>query len=108
MITAALKLQSIEFPRINWKIVFSAGFLLVCASLVFYAFQINGLAKTNYQISGYQQKLDSLSEQNKNLQVFFAESSFLGKALAQAESMNFQKTTFVKYVQVPDNSIAKK
>jgi hypothetical protein len=46
-----------------------------------------------------------LSDENKNLQVSFAENSFLGQALQKIQALKFQKTVSVEYVQIPDSSV---
>lgn len=76
------------------------------ALLVFYVVQINNLARGFYQINSYEKQISTLSEENKNLQVSFAENSFLGQALEKIQALNFQKTTAtsVKYMQILDAS----
>lgn len=100
------KVDSVSLPNVNWKIVFLTGFLAMAVSSVFYALQINDLTKGSYLVNSYQNKINELSDTNKDLQVNFAESSFLGQALAKAESLNFQKTTSIKYIKILDNSVA--
>jgi len=57
-------------------------------------------------MTGYEKEISDLSRENRNLEVSFAESSFLGQVLAKTQEMNFQKTTFVKYIQILDTSFA--
>ena len=93
-------------PKLNWKLIcflaFSACFLL----LVFYVWQINSLTGGSYAVSEYEKQISQLDQENKNLQVSFAESSFLGQVLTAAQKLDFQKVTSVKYVQIPDNAVA--
>jgi len=56
--------------------------------------------------SDYEKQINKFSEENKNLQVSFAENSFLGQALEKIQALNFQKTASVKYIKIPDNSVA--
>ena len=108
MTTATLRLpkkiqaraEALNLPGVNWKIVFFAGFFVAAIALVFYALQVNDLTKGYYLINGYDKKISQLSDENKNLEVSFAENSFMSTALAKAQSLNFQKTTSVKYIQV--------
>ena len=100
------KIDSIEIPVINWKAVCFVGFFMVLISLVFYVWQINDLTRGSYLINSYQKQISQLSAENKSLQVSFAESSFMGQALVKIHALNFQKTTSVKYVQIPDNAVA--
>ncbi len=94
------KVDSIDIPVVNWKAITFVGFFIASVLLVFYAWQINDLTRGSYIISDYERQINQLSEKNKNLQVSFAESSFLGQALTKIKALNFQKTTSVKYIQI--------
>jgi hypothetical protein len=98
--------SSVELPSINWKAVCFIGFFMSLFSLIFYVWQINDLTKGSYTVNNYEKQISKLSEENKNLQVSFAESSFLGQAIEKIQTLNFQKNTSVKYIQIPDSSVA--
>jgi hypothetical protein len=74
--------------------------------MIFYAYQVSNLTGGTYLMTGYEKEISDLSRENRNLEVSFAESSFLGQVLAKTQEMNFQKTTFVKYIQILDTSFA--
>ena len=99
------KVDSIDFPAVNWKAVCLFSFFASLVLLIFYVWQINYLTTGYYLINGYEKKLSLISEENKNLQVSFAENSFLGQVSQRAHALNFQKVTSVKYIQIPDNSV---
>ncbi len=108
MTTAVLrfsKIQKINFPQINWKAVCFVGFFAGLILLVFYVWQVNDLTKGYYLINSYGKQLASLSQENKSLQVSFAESSFWGQAMEKIQALNFQKTIPVKYIQILDNTV---
>jgi hypothetical protein len=98
------KISSVSLPIINWKVVCFIGFFMSLALLIFYVWQINDLTRGSYLINGYEKQINKLSEENKNLVVSFAESSFFGQTLVKIRGLNFQKTTSVKYIQVSDSS----
>jgi hypothetical protein len=98
------KIDSLNLPAVNWKLVCFAGFFMILALLVFYVWQINDLTRGFYLTNTYEKQISKLSEENKNLQVSFAENSFLGQALEKIKALNFQKTTSVKYIQILDSS----
>ena len=100
------KVNSVELPSINWKAVCFAGFFMSLALLIFYVWQINDLTRGSYLINTYEKQANKLSEENKNLEVSFAENSFLGQSLPKIQELNFQKTSSVKYIQIPDTSVA--
>lgn len=99
-----VKINSIDVPKVNWKAVCFAGFFIAAVLLIFYVWQINSLTRSSYLISSYEKQIDKLLDENKNLQISFAESSFLGQALAKIQALNFQKVVSVKYIQVSDSS----
>lgn len=98
------KIDSIDLPRINWKSVCLTGFFVGLALSIFYVWQINDLTKGFYLMNSYENQISKLSDENKNLEISFAENSFLGQALVKIKALNFQKTTSVKYIQILDNS----
>jgi hypothetical protein len=100
------KIDSVDLPMINWKKVCFIGFFMSLALLVFYVYQINSLMQGSYIVKGYQSQISKLTEENKTLEVSFAEDSFLGGALDKVQALNFQKATSVKYMQISDASVA--
>ena len=101
------KIGSIALPRIDWKIIFIAGFLTCSFLLVFYIYQIVDLTKTSYLINSYENKIAGISRENKNLEVSFAENNFLSEVLAKANEIGFQRTSLITYIQILNNSVAK-
>ena len=100
------KIKAIEFPQVNWGMVCIAGVVLCAFLLFFYIYQINVLTKGSYLISSYKNSINEVSEQNKKLEVSFAENSFLGEVLVKTKELNFEKTTSVKYIQILESSLA--
>lgn len=100
------KIDSIDLPEVNWKAVCFAGIFMCLSLLIFYVWQVNELTRGTYVVNNYLKEISKLSEENKNLQISFAESSFLGEALAKIQALDFQKVTSVKYIQISDNSVA--
>jgi len=94
------KINSVDLPAINWKTVCFIGFFMSLALLVFYVWQINNLTKGSYLINSYEKQISKLSEENKTLELSFAENSFLGQAMEKIQALNFQKTASVKYMQI--------
>jgi len=93
--------------NINWKIICIAGFFMACSLLIFYAFLINELTGETYLIKSYGKQINALSQKNRNLEVSFAKTGFLGSVEQRAKELNFEKTTSVKYIQILDASLAK-
>ena len=100
-------IKSFDFPSLNWRAICTIGFFMATALLILYVWQVNSLIHGSYLVSSYENQISKLSDENKNLEVSFAENSFLGSALEKIQALNFQKTTSVKYIQIPENALAK-
>ena len=98
------KINSVSLPVIDWKKVCFIGIFMSIALLVFYVWQISDLTRGSYLINSYEKQISNLSQENKNLEVSFAENSFLGEALVKIQALNFQKTTSVRYIQILNSS----
>ena len=99
------KAVSIDFTEINWKIVCVLGFFMCLPLLVLYVWQIDGLNRGSYLINSYEKQISALSQENRGLQVSFAEGSFVGQSLAKMQALNFQKVVSAKYIQISDSSV---
>jgi len=94
--------NSIDLPKLNWRAICFIGFFVSLSLLVFYVWQINELTRGSYLINSYEKQISKLSTENKNLQISFAENSFLGQALEKIQALNFQRVTSVKYIKILD------
>ena len=101
------RLASVNFPRINWKIVYLSGILLFLPMLVFYVYSINQLTSGVYLIKNYEKEINLLLEENKILETNFTKTSLLGQVVSRAKELSFEKTTNIKYVQILESSLAK-
>ena len=103
MTTAVLTYFTVQ--EINWKKISISGSIIGLALLIFYVLQVNALTAGAYYVKSYEKQITKLAQENRNLQVSFAESSFLGQALTKIQLLNFQKNITVKYVQIPNNTV---
>jgi hypothetical protein len=94
------KIRAIDIPVVDWKSVCFMGFFMGLMLLVFYVWQIGNLTRDNYVLDGYKAQVSKLSDENKNLQISFAENSFMEEALIKIEGLKFQKAESVKYVNM--------
>ncbi len=100
------KIYSVNFIKINLKLIYFLAVLFSLIMLIFYIFRVNELTQGAYLIKNYNKEISSLLAENRNLQTNFAESSFLGLAQERAKELNFEKTTDVKYIQILQSSLA--
>lgn len=61
-----------------------------------------------YLIKDYQKQVDNLLKENKNLEVNLAQISYVENIQKKTAEMNFSKVQTIKYIQILDNSIAKR
>ena len=100
------KISSIALPQINWKVICFTGFMACSFLLLFYIYQILDLTKGSYLVNFYEDQITQIAQENKDLEVNFAENDFLGGVLTKIQDLNFQKTTSVSYIQILDSSVA--
>lgn len=98
--------KKITFPKVNWKIVCLTTFGVCLVLLVYYVWQVKYLTSGSYLINSYERQIAQLSGEKKDLEVSFAENSFLGQVQERIRGLNFQKAVSVKYIQLPDNYLA--
>lgn len=107
-----VKAIALPMPKIDWnRFCIVAITCLICMSvflLVSYVFGINQLTKGSYLIGNYEKKINGLTLESRELQMNFAESSFLGDIQDRVRQLSFEKTTEVKYIQVLDSALALK
>ena len=101
------KISSAVMPKINWKIIFIAGFLACSFFLALYVYQVIGLTVASDSIGNYENKIAGISRGNKNLEVSFAENNFLEEVLEKARESGLQRTVSINYIQILNNSVAK-
>lgn len=98
-----VKIDSVSLPKVNWKLFCICGLLVCSVLLVFYVWQVNSLTAGSYTINNYINEADKLSQENRQLELTFAERSFLGSAVNKISAMNFQKAQSTEYVKLNDN-----
>jgi hypothetical protein len=59
-------------------------------------------------IKSYQNKIDNLIKENKDLEVNLAQISYLENIQQKTKELNFKETQTIKYIQILDSSLAKK
>ena len=101
------KIESVSFPKINWKIVYVSGILLSLLMLVFYIFLVNELTRGAYLIKNYGKEINLLSGENRILETNSTGVGLLGQVMERAKELSFEETKNIKYVQILESSLAK-
>jgi len=99
------RVESIDLPSINWRAVCVCGFFVLFSLLLFYVWQINDLTKGYYLTSDYERQIEEFSLAKKELEISFAENSFMDQALLKIQALNFQKAMSIKYLQISKNPV---
>lgn len=101
------KIDAVELPLVNWRKVCLLGIFATLILAIFYVWQINALTNGFYLTAEYEAQVLRLSDQNKSLQISFAESNFLAQVAERMQVLNFHKSVAVKYMQMPETFLAK-
>jgi len=64
------------------------------------------MMRSGYVIKSYQDQVNQLIKENKNLEINLAQISYLDNIKAQTQELNFQKVQKIKYIQVLESSLA--
>jgi hypothetical protein len=102
------KLTILRFPRINRKAALILSFSLIVLLSALYVFQINDLMAGSFFIKTSLKKIDSISKENKILEIQSAQIGFLGNIEGKAKELNFEKVGKIKYIQALEGSLATK
>lgn len=81
-------------------------FLIIIIGLLgFYIFQVNAKISERFLVQEYEQKLNNLSQENKILEISFAQDGSLGRIIQMAEELNFEKTDKIHYIRALDTQV---
>ena len=112
--TTALSLPFVLINRLSlkWKTiwimfwVFSISLLI--SLIVFYVFQANNEVLERYSISDYLNRLDKISEENKQLEIKALSANSLENISDLLQTLNFVKVDKIEYIRVLDNQVVSK
>ena len=76
--------------------------------MIFYVSQVINVTNGSYLMKNYQKKMETLLQENKNLEINLAQISYLENIQKKTAELNFEKVQTLKYIQILDNSLAKK
>ena len=102
------KAKAFALPKINLPMLYAVTFACLFAMIVLYVVLINNLTGGTYLIKSYTKEMHQLSQAGSELEVDFAKTGFIGNMQSRVRDLNFQKTTQVTYIQIPDNYLAQK
>lgn len=93
---SSTKLGRVIFSRVFWFLAFVALFSLAAVSI----YQLNARAKEVFMIGQYQDRLESLTQENKVLEISYSKSNSLGSIGDLAQNQLFEKTAKIEYIRI--------
>ncbi len=84
------------------------SFILIFSLLAYYVVQVNLMIKESYLIKKYEIKAERLTQQNKDLDISFAQTTSLENLEKLAQELNFKKTGEIKYIKILESSLVTK
>jgi len=75
--------------------------ILVCATGVFYIFEVNNLATKGYEIDKYEKQLNDLKKENERLQIQAAELKSMYNIEEKTKNLNMIVPKDVSYMNLP-------
>lgn len=91
--------------KLNPKVFWVFGFILVISLLVCYILQVNFMTKETYLIQDYQKKIGELSRENQILEINFSQQNSLSNIETIAKNLNFEKVDKIHYIQVLESQV---
>lgn len=100
------RLVFIKVTRLNLRFLWVLGFSLIFFLALFYIFQINQMARNSHLVKIYEKRIETLSSENRFLEIKFAQVNSLANIEEMAKKLNFEKVKKVKYIQILESSLA--
>lgn len=82
--------------------------LVVVILFIGYFFQISSLTTGGYEIAQLEQKTATLNEENEKLRAEIASYQSMNSIQKRLETLGMVKATNIKYVNITENSVAKR
>ncbi len=103
-------------PPVAIKLKFSSGskilriviLALITSLLILYIFQVNFLTREVYSVESYENQLETLTQENKALEIDFSKVSSLSNIDDYLQNKNFVKASNVKYIKILASQVAAK
>ncbi len=80
----------------------------IISLLVLYIFQVNFLTREVYSVKTYENQLQTLTQENKTLEIDFSKVSSLSNIDGYLQNKNFVKVSNVKYIKILESQVAAK
>jgi len=91
--------------KLNLKVIWILGFILLSVLLIFYIFQVNLMTKEIYLIQKYQRNINYLSRENKTLEINLSQQNSLSNIETLVKALNFEKADKIRYIQVLESQV---
>lgn len=102
------RLSLLRIPRLNFAAVWILCLLCAVALLGLYIFQINKMAESSYLIENYEKNLGELTQENKSLEINFAQLNSSENIESLVKNLNFEKVEKIHYIRILGGAVVVK
>lgn len=94
----AIKTQQAKMGGVTLSFLLVA---LICATSVFYIFEVNNLATKGYEIKNFETQLDKLKKENEQLNIRAAELKSMYNIEEKTKDLNMVAPKDISYLNLP-------
>ena len=94
--------------KLNLKSFRVTAAIILAVLLSLFIFQNSSLARGNALIENYENRIEEISRQNRDLEIDFSQKNSLRDTESLLEELNFEKVTKIDYIRVLETSVAAK
>ena len=92
----------------NLKAFWTFNIVLIIFLIGLSVFQVNSLTSEGYLVKNYEKQLNTLTAENKNLEIQFGKINSLGNIDGLVQNLNFEKVDKIYYIRILGGQVAKK
>lgn len=90
---------------LKFNFIFGLSFILIIFLVIFYIFQVNAITASMYLIKNYDKKIESISQENKLLEIKFSQANSLENLRSLVENLDLEEVGKVDYIKVPEGTV---
>ena len=94
--------------RSNLRFFWTIIAVLMTTLLSLYFFQASTLAKGNSLAESYEEEIEEIYRQNKDLEITFSQKNSLKNSESLLEELNVEKVTKIDYIRILETSVVTK
>lgn len=92
-------------PILKLNFIFYLSFIFIIFLVIFYIFQFNAVTEGMYLIKNYDKKIETLSQENKILEIKFSQSNSLENLRFLVGNLGFDRVGKIDYIEIPEGMV---